>query len=291
MSGCPLVPGLHGWVWPGGHGEGWLTAREQALRAVDLGLVGVIAQNGLSAPRWLAGLDPGESLIRADVLRLYGLQVTAGFGLDGDWSATTMAQAISDGGSIADACMLDWEKQTRWETKQGRALAQATVDLVLKHDSTMNQRTADAPWWKPSVHKGAPTLIWDKLARYHFVQAYGAPSRDNPTEITEWMYHSVSLVEYPALGIPAERVLPAEQMYGHSIAAAGRLVLADESVVALWDVEEADDVFVQALHARKAIRNLGYPTTLEGLRLAQAALGTKPDGILGPKTLAALGIH
>jgi hypothetical protein len=288
---CPLRPGIHAWIWPSGRGEGWETARRQAQRLLDLGVTGAIPQDSLASPAWLAGRDVSETVTRAQVFQELGLQVTAGLGLDGH-EATR--EAI--GGAIVGALqqlnvnvMLDWESETKWECRAGRALAADIVDDVYAKMPYAHPRVVDAPWWEPEMHDGAPDREWGDLASHCFVQTYGAPSKDNPTEDSLWMLaHARAL--YPARGVPATAVHPAWQAYGHSLSAAAALVLADEPVSAIWDIEEMDTPMRQALLARKRLTDTQLPATIAGLKSWQAAHELTADGILGPLTLAAMRI-
>ena len=289
MCLAPLRPGLHIWLWPGGHSEGWKTAREQAARAVDLGAAGVIPQSSLGSARWLSERDQGDSLPRVEVLRQAGLQVTAGFGLDGGHPVGDVVGALALGLHVAEGIMGDWEAPSFWECPSGRRYASAICDRLLSVEPDAATRGSDCPWWKPEVHSRAPTREFARLFPHRFVQAYGTPGRDNPTECTEWMYdHAVA--SYKRLGISAEFVHPAEQMYGHSLSAAGKLLLHGHSVLALWDVEEMDRTFRLALEARRYLLAHDFTATETGLRAFQRNASIAADGVLGPETLHALGV-
>jgi hypothetical protein len=284
---CPLPTGLHGWIWPGGKGEGWRTARQQAARAIDLGLVGVILQASLDAPAWLVGRDAGETLTRREILRQAGLQVTVGLGLDGHLATRErIVDAILASLRMDGVCvMLDWESETKWENNAGRVLAAAIAADVLTAFPDAYLRTMDAPWWEPEMHSGAPDREWSVVCKHRFVQAYGAPAQGNPVEDSLWMLDHAR-AHYPARGTPAAYVHPALQMYGHTLVNAGKLVLSGEQVTALWDIEEMDAAFATALHARRIVVAAGFSPTSTGLAAWQAAHGLAADGLLGQATCA-----
>jgi len=309
MPASPLRAGLHIWVWPGGHSEGWKSARFQAERILRLGGVGIIAQSGLGAPQWLEGRHAGESKPRVEILREAGLQVTACLGMDGHHPVAEVVAALVRAVIVADAGMLDHEAQTLWENRPGRAYARAIVEGVFEALSNLAglppdvmERVAralagglfaDGDWWEPLSHLSSPALIFWLLALWKFVQAYGAKSRDNPNESTEWMF-ARSQRDYPQLGVPAGVVAPSEQMYGHSLKDAGILLFSGHPVIALWDVEEMDRIFEAAMLARFAIAlsyGVAHPTQEHIVRLEQDEhLASVDAGYLGPQVLHALGI-
>ena len=288
---CPLRDGMHLWIWPGGRGEGWKTAREQADRAKALGATGVIPQSALDAPAWLAGRDDGDSIPRVEVFQQAGLQVTAGLGMDG--TAATLQAIVSVivlALSMPGVCVMgDEESERKWENRLGRDLAQAIDDAVLKAIADAFLRCVLCPWWAPEVHSQAPDRIFWQLFRHFFGQDYGAKGITAPTDDTlDMLAHS--RVSYAARGIPAKFVHLAAQMYAHSLANAGRIVLSGEPVMALWDAEEMDPIFRLALLARLFLVTAKLPPTTEGLRQFQGANSLLPDGILGPNTVRAMGV-
>lgn len=287
---CPLREGLHIWLWPGGHNEGWRTAKEQAERALSLGAVGVIPQASLIAPAWLAGKDQGESKARFEIFQDAGLQVTAGLGMDGkNATRETIVKAVLDSLALPNVCVMgDEESEVKWENAAGRSLAATICDDVISARPDAPARCVFCPWWKPSVHSGAPDHEFWKLFRHLFCQDYGA---HGPTkgDDTLWMMN-VSRKEYAARGIPPEYVHLAAQMYQHSLDAAIRILFSGERVMCLWDVEEMDTTFATVLHAYRAIQHLGFATTIDGIAAFQAAHSLSVTRTLDDATLKALAV-
>lgn len=307
MPPCPLPEGIYLWCWPGGHSEGWKTVQFQADRARRLGARGIIAQASLFAPVWLEGRDPGDARPRIEVFHDAGLLGIAGFGLDGGHALQEVIGALVHAVMVADGGMLDHEAVSLWEKLSGRGYARAIVEGVLNElakrtglaPDVMRRVAAalagsffvDADWWEPLVHMNAPTLIFWLLALYKFVQAYGAPTKENPEE-TEWMLEK-SQTDYPKIGVPASVICPSEQMYGHTLNAATQLVFCEHPVKCFWDVEEMDRVFEAVLLARVALSNrynVVNPTRAHIVRLEQEEGLAVDSGDLGPETFRALNI-
>lgn len=287
---CPLNDGLHLWVWPGGRSEGWKTAKQQADRALALGAVGIIAQSGLSAPIWLQGRDQGDSVPRVEIFQRAGLQVTAGLGLDGaSATRTTIVHAILQALSMPGVNIMGDEEKVFWETAPGRALAKAIVDDVLASDPMAWMRGTFCPWWKPLVHTGGSDREFWGLFLYLFCQVYGAHGVNAPNDDTIAML-AESRREYPQRGIPAEFVRMAFQLYAHSEANASRIVFSGESVMAGWDVEELDVPMRRILLARMWLLAHGFAATVAGIMQWQRSAGLRADGVVGPLSLAKMGL-
>lgn len=296
----PSVPmclreGVHVWEWPK---NGWVSAQKLADDLLSIGAQGVIAQAGLSAPKWLAGRDAGSAKPRVEVLRDAGLQVIAGFGMDGHHVTSEMVAALVDGFNIADAVMGDWESPSLWENSAGRGYASSIVRGVLAALPNAFLRGVDSAWWKPNVHSGAPTVIFQELFRKRFVQAY----EQGQAGASEWELVE-SRREYPLLGIPATDIWPSNQMYGHKTSEMGRLIL-EEQFVCAWDRQELDLPSRRAFVARKWLMNNGpsgavsatvksylqLKPGLAGLEMFQKDAGLVVDHEIGPLTLKAMKI-
>jgi len=282
--------GLSLWIWPGGRGEGWKSAHQQADRALALGATGVIAQSGLSAPVWLAGRDKGDAVPRFEVFQQAGLQVTAGLGMDGsEATVATITRAVVDAVDLPNVLVMADEEKMWWETPTGRAAAKSIVAAVIKARPLAPTRGMCCPWWKPEVHSGAPDHEFFPLFHHFFCQDYGARGKDAPLDNTLSML-AHSRESYAKRGISPDHIHLAFQLYAHSLANAGRIVLCGEPVMAGWDVEEMDEHMHLALLARARLIALGYLPSRGGLVSFQAGAGITADGILGPVTLRALAI-
>lgn len=298
-----LPQGIHAWLWPGA--GGWGDPGAEIAAAVDQGIRGLIPQ---------AGLDTSWCAKHADAMRAAGLFVTCGLGLDGhDSDAPACIAAIARALDCADAVMLDWESPRRFETVAGRALAQAIVDGVLTARPDAIGRVTDCPWWAPlyyvtrepggtivrhATHPGAPTSIFGKLcARERYVQAYGAAKLGDGTHpaepiaaatgrSTRMLAWARDPSQYASLG--RWTIRPALEMYRRTVGDHVAAMLA-EPTVCLWDRHEADAQCLAGLHVVKALRARGFDGE-HGVATFQRAAGLTPDGIVGPKTCAALGI-
>jgi hypothetical protein len=128
------------------------------------------------------------------------------------------------------------------------------------------------------------------LYRHLFGQDYGALGVNAADDHTlDYLEHSRSA--YTRLyAIAPSYVHLAYQLYSHSQANAGRIVLCGESVMAGWDVEELDEHMRRALLARMFLVARGLPPTFLGLQAFQASAGITMDGILGPESLGKMGV-
>jgi len=276
-----MKPGTHVWFWPK---RGWkaYTAEIVADELVKLGAVGVIPQASLDAPRWLA--ENGKAFTDR------GLQLVVGLGLDGGHPEDRLVHAIVAALDVPGAIgtMLNWESW--WEGKA--ALADRVVDRVLALRPDAAQRCTDCPWWAPlffmrgerqsSTHPRAPTKAFGRLCQKRFVQAYGAPQDDRSSRMLAWARDPS---QYASLG--SWEILPALQAYKRSVQDHVETLL-QERFVCLWDYPEIDAEGRRGMLVVKAIRARGFdgPTAIVDV---QRSLGLTADGILGPKTLGALG--
>jgi hypothetical protein len=167
------------------------------------------------------------------------------------------------------------------------------------------QRTTMTPWWAPrfiwrtdragrryaaETHPDFPYREWGRLCtREIYVEAYGANVPESPdgasTRMLAW---ARDRGQYPALGITAARVLPAHQTYRRSLNDQIATLL-HEPVVCLWDHGGIDRAARLALRVVAALRARSY--TGDGAVLAfQRAANIVADGIVGPLTVAALGL-
>ncbi len=291
-----LVPGVHAWVWPLNASTDWTQIVD---RAADLGLAGLIPQAGLGAPAWVSPAMHAHA-------RAAGLQVTCGLGMDGASgyrdNPILVARSILAGLDEYPGApvMLNWEGQ--WEDeKSDKVRATAIVDHVLAQRPDAAPRCVDAPWWAPLyrlkangrkgyTHPSAPTREFGRLCHGgRWVQAYGANVDGSPdgasTRMLAWARDPS---QYPALGTPADRVMPAFQGYHRTLHDQVASLLA-EPTVCLWVFKSIDVNCELALRVVKRLREFDRtgPTAVSGF---QARAGLKVDGITGPRTCAALGL-
>lgn len=292
-SALALPPGVWVWYWPKGPG-GWGDAAAVAARLVALGgdariVAGVIPQASLYAPAWTAR--------HRAAFESAGLLVTPALGMDGDHGAEDLAAATRDALGAFGRCGWDWESPKRWESPGGNALAQRLVDAVADAPGDV----VDFPWWAPlsmrapapdgaarlvATHPHAPTrILGARCNRGRWVQAYGSPRDGRSASMLAW---ARDLSQYPALGTPAEAVMPAHQGYGRSVPDHVATLTA-EPVVCVWDLMELDARARAGFAAVAALATRGFRGP-GACRAFQAAEGLAADGACGPKTCAALGV-
>lgn len=298
MSNSNILPnGIFVWLWPK---ITWNSLDPDKIgpQLRDLGITGVIPQNGTATLNWLT-----DEKIKK--FASYGLKVCIGFGLDSrltslDKKADAIIQALDKkkihGDNVAGV-MLNWE--TYWDGKQ--AEAKQVVDRVLAKHPDAYKYCVDAPWWAPlfiinhdgnkiNTHPSAPTREWGVLcANDRYVQAYGGNGKPGEndgrsTGMLKWARHPS---QYASLGTWTIR--PAYQAYNRSLNDQIKTILADD-VVCLWDVPEWDTNCINALRVVKKLKDLGFVGP-DAVKTFQAKNGLVADGIVGPRTLAALGLQ
>lgn len=273
------------WAWLWDHANGWtkVDAAKTAAALVAHGITGVLPHGTGAMLKWL----------RAGALRAFqeaGLEVCPSLSYV---RTSTILPALEldvghlDGGRV----MLDWEGW--WDGR--KPLAKSIVAEVLRAVPDAALRTSDCPWWAPlfyidddgrkhPTHPRAPTKEFGVLcAEDRYVQAYGAGHSGRSTEMLEW---ARSPTQYASMG--AWTIRPAHQLYARSLNDVVRTTLA-ERTQCLWDWIGSDATARRGLRVVFALRQRGY-AGVHAVLTFQARAGLVVDGIVGPKTLAALGV-
>lgn len=277
-------------------------ALEAHLRTLALhGIDGYIPQYALDNGRKYC--EANEVAAQCAAL---GMRLTLGLGLDKGPSTKTDAEhetnvtraliaAIAYAKSNAGVRVsLDWESW--WEGR--RAMAARIVAAVLKEHPDAPQLCEDCPWWAPlfivdrngrkrPTHPNAPTIEFGALVGSRWVQAYGAQADGSPEgrsyAMLKW---SRSPSQYAALG--PWTIGPTTQLYARSLNDQVKLLLL-EPEQRLWTWNEADKNAILALRVVRELANSGCTGAL-AVRHFQMARGLTADDIVGPQTLAALGL-
>jgi hypothetical protein len=295
--GTVLRPGLHLWAWDkkgsnhaaGGYPDPARLARD----AQAFGAVGVLVHAVGTA--W-----PALDYVRKAGGALAGLQVSIALGSRGPakWEAA-FANPCVEALRAGFAVMLDWEGA--WDTALGKPSADRCVDKILAKVPDAIGRVTDCPWWAPLrtpngswSHPRAPTEEFGRLcALERYPQCYGAArvrDGDTPSSVQgrslKMLAWARDVTQYPALRTPADRVLPSFQGYSRTPHDVVESLLREPHQL-LWQWTEYDGATYQALGAVAALRAKGF-TGPDAVREFQRAASLVPDGIVGPKTLAAL---
>jgi hypothetical protein len=271
-----LLAGVHVWLYPLPKDPG--PAAEDLAR---LGVGGVIPQQGTAAVAWCR--QHGRAFLER------GLQVTVGLG-------AITSKAILGGLEVpgASGVMIDWEGA--WDASGGRRRAAAIADEVLARRADAPELVADCPWWAPLTtpnrhpsHPSAPTREFGRIVRRRFVQAYGANAGSEDGHSARMLAWARDPSQYTSVGSWAVR--PALQMYRRSVADHLALLLGELAggAVCLWQHGEMDRECRLAL---EVVRELGARgcTGPDAVRRFQAGAGLVVDGLVGPRTCAALGL-
>jgi hypothetical protein len=298
-----LLPGRHLWTYDkagvraphGGFPDpAKLAADAHAIRASGV----LIHAVGTAAP----------SVKYADRARaaLAGLQVTIAIGSRGPakWEGAFADPAIAAlrGGFTV---MLDWE--IAWSSAAGQPAALHCVDKILAAVPDAVGRVTDCPWWAPlyyvrrdgtrqATHPHAPTREFGLLCkRDRYPQAYGAAKTADGETPKGVQGRSLAMLrwardasQYPALGTPAASVFPTFQLYARTTHDVVTTCLA-EPAACLWQWTEFDPEVARGIRAADRLGDLGFKGAT-AIRDFQRAAGLTPDGIVGPRTLAALGV-
>lgn len=292
----PVLPNGRGvWLWPPSEKIADIEPDKVIPKLHGLGFHYVIPQLGLATPSWLT-----PARVRA--FNDAGFKVIAGIGSPGPRYVDPIAKALSIG---VDAChraayplagvMLDWEGA--WD--QARPAAVQVVAKLRAQYGTTVLPILDCPWWAPdkdpgghATHPSAPTAEFGVLcACERAPQCYGAPIEGQSSRMLAWARH-----EYGAV-FPGHVIVPSVQLYKRSVKDHLSILLSEPKSLH-WDLAEMDQharvahMLAVALEDRPeyiAARRVGLPAA-DGIKAVQHVLGLVDDGIVGPKTTAALGV-
>jgi hypothetical protein len=299
-----LQRGIHAWIYPKRSLRNplgrWPDPARTADELVSLGCVGTIPQAALHGARtWLK-----PAVTRAFTSR--GLRVLVGLGLDSRLFHASHPQACADAIVAAldvpdtDGVMLNWEGA--WNAR--RAEAARIVEDVIRRRPDAPTRCVDCPWWAPRyvitaegrrqwTHPSAPSLEFGLLATgERFVQAYERKPDDNgdiSRRQLAWSRHPSQYADIAKQGdVAAWTIRPSLQGYARSLQGQVELLL-EEPTVCLWQWGEFDANTLRALRVVRALAQLGL-TGPGAVREFQASVRLVVDGIVGPRTLRALGL-
>lgn len=294
-----------------GFGAYWYGGKRAFRTGRDLvALVRSLKAHGVQRyiPQW--ALDNGRAhVLKDDVRRICqgeGVELVLGLGCDpadpkrapelhAQRVATAIIAALEQLPGVPIS--IDWEGW--WNGK--RSAAAMVADRVLTAVPDAHQRIEDCPWWAPLyvvrpggskqwTHPNAPTREFGELisTRPRYVQAYGAQADGSPDgrslAMLAWSRHPT---QYAALG--AWSIMPTTQMYARSLRDQIATLLR-EPEQNLWAFNEADARALLALRVVEALRAKSF-TGARAVLEFQAAAGLARDGIVGPRTLAALGVQ
>jgi hypothetical protein len=274
-----LSPGL--WVWLWNRGDPWerIDLPKFLAACARWSVRGVLPHSGTGGLDWLAA---GA----LEKFRAQGLGVVGSLGI---LSADRICNVLE---APLDGCMLDWE--TYWDGRQSQA--QAMVDAVLSRVPDARGHVTDCPWWAPLTtpgghpsHPSAPTAQFGQLVSDRYVQAYGAPVDGRSASMLAWARSST---QYPSFRQPW-LIRGAFQGYHRSVSDQVTVLMAtstDGASCCLWDYLEFDVSTMCALDCRTALVAQGYTGALAVQHFQAAHPPLVVDGIVGPRTCAALGV-
>jgi peptidoglycan hydrolase-like protein with peptidoglycan-binding domain len=252
-----------------------------AASLVGHGVSGVVVQDGM------ATLDSLDRYRITAAMGSQGLGVVAGFGTNGPSHWAELAELVTRGLDTPGLAgvLVDWEGS--WDHAQ--AQAQDCVNAILAVHPDAADRVIDTPWWAPltlpdgsPTHPSAPNAQWGVLAKRRFVQTY-------PGDWRAKLAWARDPSQWPSLGTPAACVRPAVSLYARALNDVVASLISDAGPVACWDWTEADADGLRALRVVAALEALAY-TGPSSVSLFQRAAGLTVDGVVGPRTLAALGV-
>lgn len=275
-----LGGGLWYWVWLA---RGNCDPARVAAECAAIGAAGVIVHEvGTAAPqlRWIERARPA----------LGGLVcVAVGSRGPAKWErhmAVPLVDILRAGHRAMTDCEGAWDPRPAGE--QG---ARRLVDHVLARVPDARGRTADCAWWKPSVHSGFPIRTFGELCGTRYPQCYPGVSRASglQTDGAAARCLTTARVQYPPRGTPARAVYATVRGYARSARDACKLALDEpHQLVYLGSRRDTPNALTpqvrRGLEAAKRVRDAG------GVRAWQGANGLVVDGIVGPKTLASLGL-
>lgn len=274
-----LSPGLWLWVWNKGNPWSQVNVTKLISDCARWGIRGILPHSGTGGLDWLAS-GPLERF------RAAGLGVVGSLGIISTQRIVDVLHAPLDG------CCLDWE--TYWDGKQ--ALAQSIVDAVLTAVPAARGRVIDCPWWAPlftpnghPTHPRAPTLQFGELCVDRYTQDYGAPVDGRTASMLAW---SRNATQYASFHQPW-LMRSAAQGYHRSVSDVVTWSMAESTngaTAIVWDYLELDASTTCALDCRIALLSKGFAGALAVQHFQQAHPPLVVDGIVGPKTCAALGV-
>lgn len=249
------------------------------------GITGVIPQQSAHAVEWAKRCAP--ALAREGLATMIGLGKI-------DTRAVLAALDVADAAGV----MINQED---WKSVADSA---ALCDAVLRAVPDAAARTMDCHY--PCLTKDPETnrstgwhriaKAWAPLCGLRAPQCYwargGGGTTDGPRD--GWVAARLAWArqDYPRAGSsPADRVRLSRQLYRASVQDHVDVLLAESATgaVFLWDWAEADAAARLALRGVAELERRGFrgPGAVERYQRAE---GLKPDGLIGPKTCAALGV-
>lgn len=297
-----LASGVHVYVYNefGGRGERrplglrsrWPDPAECARDLAALGARGAIVQGVCEVPAWLT---PACEAAFRDA----GLDVAIGVGSRGPGRWQLFADGVIAALNRGVPVVPDWEEA--WCAPGGRAAARlfvARVKAAFAPGAVLP--VADAPWWAPlftidgdgrqhATHPDAPTLEMGALASdERFAQCYARGPGAAAAQLA-WARHPSQYDAIARAGnVPPWRINGVFEANQRAMNDHVRTLMA-ERVAALWHYNRIDAPCALALRVVKGLRGAGFDGS-EGLRSYQAHAGLTPDSVVGPRTLAALGL-
>lgn len=261
-------------------------------------------------PQW--GLDNARRYLEETDARKVcsneGVTITLGLGLDtqsqnvaAHEAKVTAAILDAQSARVAGLCervSLDWEGW--WNGAARKAAAARIAARVLEDFPDAPKHTDDCPWWAPlsyiddagrsrATHPGAPTVEFGRLVGRRYVQAYGAQKDGSPDgrslRFLNWSRHPS---QYASLG--RWEILPTTQLYARSLRDQIATLTA-EPEQRLWTFNQIDPQASLALRVVAELERRGFVIDPGMVTAFQRSVGLVADGIVGPKTLAALQVR